>query len=61
MEPAPLEVEGASGPAITPVEMRGQTVSAALLQPMAAADATEAVTHQVVAPRYARHDTFHTC
>lgn len=58
-EPASLEVEGAAGPAVTPVEMNGRTVNAVLLQPMTAADAAEAATHQIAAPRCAIEDTFH--
>lgn len=58
-EPGPLEVESAAGPAVTPVEMNGRTVNAVLLQPMTAADATEAATHQIVAPRCAMKDTSH--
>ena len=58
-EPEPLEVESAAGPAVTPVEMNGRTVNAVLLQPMTAADAAEAATHQIAAPMYAIEDTFH--
>ena len=58
-EPAPLEVESTAGPAVTPIEMNGRTVNAVLLQPMTAADATEAATHQIVAPRYAMENTSH--